>query len=51
MEIITDFRHLMKLAYIKAGTEEAKKNHDAYRDLCLKSNKIAIGLTMGELGK
>ncbi|MDX9695408.1 MAG: hypothetical protein RBT49_06420 [Bacteroidales bacterium] len=52
MKTVTDFSVLMKLAYAMGkaeqnGNEEeyikAKEVHDAYRDLCLKADKMIVG--------
>ena len=60
IEVVTDFRVLMQLAGAvgaakKAGDavalEKAQAEHDAYKDLCLKSDKMNLGTTYGELAK
>jgi len=56
VKIITDFRILMQYAYElgeakKTGDlekiAEAQKRHDIYRDICLDSDEMSIGLTVG----
>jgi len=58
IEILTDFRVLMQLARElgqaeKSGDAEviakAKAEHDAYRDLCLKADKMNLGVPCGAL--
>ena len=60
VKAVTDFRVLMYLASklgkarLKGNPLEidaCKKEHDEYRDLCLKSDEMATGLTAGELGR
>lgn len=58
LEIITDFRVLMLLAHElgkakRTNDEEliklAQKRHDEYKELCLKSDKMNLGVTFGGL--
>lgn len=58
MKVYTSLHTLMKLAYElgqarKSGDEErireAEKRHDEYRDLCLESDAMVTGITVGEL--
>ena len=58
IKIVTDFRVLMQLAQAlgqaeKSGDqdaiEKAKAEHDAYRDLCLKADKMNLGIPNGAL--
>ena len=58
IEIVTDFRVLMQLARAvgqaeKRGDQEAlakaKAEHDAYKDLCLRADRMTLGLPYGEL--
>ena len=58
IKIVTDFRMLMQLAQAlgqaeKSGDqdaiEKAKAEHDAYRDLCLKADKMNLGIPNGAL--
>jgi hypothetical protein len=59
MKIITSFNVLMKYAYElgqaklskdKERIKKAQEKHDAYRDLCLISDKITLNITKGDLG-
>ncbi|MGZ8220378.1 MAG: hypothetical protein ACXWT0_01890 [Methylobacter sp.] len=58
MKLVTDFRILMQKAHTlgktkrsgdKAAIEAAQADHDSYRDLCLKAEKMNLGVTHGEL--
>lgn len=58
IKIVTDFRVLMRLAKAvgqaeKAGDKEAiakaQAEHDAYKDLCLKADKMNLGVPYGAL--
>ena len=58
IEIVTDFRVLMHLARAvgqaeKSGDPEvlanAKAEHDAYKDLCLRADRMNLGIPYGEL--
>ena len=58
IKIVTDFRVLMQKAHtlgnaIKSGDAAeiaaAQADHDAYRDLCLKAEKIILGIPYGAL--
>jgi len=58
LEVITDFRVLMQYARElgeakKQGDpkqiEVAQKKHDAYRDICLGSDTMSLGHTVGSL--
>lgn len=58
IKIVTDFRVLMQLARAvgqaeKSGDQEAlakaKAEHDTYRDLCLKADRMILGVRCGEL--
>lgn len=60
VKIVTDLGHLMGLASRlgkarQSGAREvirkAEAEHDAYRDLCLKSDEIMTGLTAGGLNE
>lgn len=57
-KVVTDFRILMRLAAEvgkaeKSGDAErlahAKAQHDAYRDLCLEADSMALGCRYGDL--
>ena len=58
IEIVTDFRVLMQLARAvglaeKSGDQEAiakaKAEHDAYKDLCLRADRMNLGVPYGAL--
>ena len=58
MEIVTSFQRLMQLAgklgeARKIGDQvligKAKEKHDAYRDMCLLSDRMVLGMTVGQL--
>ncbi len=58
IEIVTDFRILLEKARSLAKAEssgdikeieQARNDHDQYKELCLKSNNMRIGLTWGDL--
>lgn len=58
IEIVTDFRVLMRLARAvgqaeKIGDQEAlakaRAEHDAYKDLCLRADRMTLGVTYGAL--
>lgn len=58
LEIVTDFRMLMQnaraLAEAERGGDEAEiaraqDDPDAYRDLCLKSDRVVLGISCGAL--
>ena len=58
IEIVTDFRVLMQLAQAvgqaeKSGDQEAlakaKADHDAYKDLCLRADRMTLGVPRGSL--
>ncbi len=58
IEIVTDFRVLMQLARAarqaeKSGDKEAiakaKAEHDAYKDLCLRADRMNLGVPYGAL--
>lgn len=58
IRIVTDFRVLMQLAKLvgqakKSGDREAiakaEKEHDEYRDLCLRSDRVNLGVSYGDL--
>jgi hypothetical protein len=58
IEIVTDFRVLMqkakalgqaKLSGDEAAIRNAQADHDAYQALCLKSDKMTLGVTNGAL--
>ena len=58
IEIVTDFRVLMQLARAarqaeKSGDKEAiakaKAEHDAYKDLCLRADRMNLGVPFGAL--
>lgn len=58
IEIVTDFRVLMQLARAlgqaeKSGDQDAiakaKAEHDAYKDLCLRADRMNLGVTYGSL--
>lgn len=58
LKTVTDLRTLMHLAKAlgdarKSGDEkriaEAQRRHDEYRDLCLSSDEMRMGMTYGEL--
>ncbi len=58
VEVVTDFRVLMQYAHAvgrakKSGDPEAiakaEAEHDAYRDLCLKADRMSLGMTYGGL--
>lgn len=58
IEIVTDFRVLMQLAKAvgvaklsgdAAALSKAEAEHDAYKDLCLKADKMSLGATYGAL--
>ena len=58
IEIVTDFRVLMRLARAlgqaeKSGDQDAiakaKAEHDAYKDLCLRADRMNLGVTYGSL--
>jgi len=58
VKVITNFGHLLRLATAlgkaeKSGNEEeikiAQKEHDAYKELCLKSDSMSLGVTYGSL--
>jgi hypothetical protein len=58
IEIVTDFRVLMQYAKALGKAEQsgdaeafakAKVEHDAYRDLCLKADKMTLGVRNGDL--
>ena len=60
IETRTDFGTLMRLAGAvgdakKAGDPErlaeAQKAHDEYRDLCLESDSMSLGMTIGALDR
>ncbi len=59
VRVVADFRELMRLAAAlgkakKSGDAEAiakaQKEHDAYKDVCLKADQMALGCTYGALG-
>lgn len=58
LEVITDFRILMSYVKLlndakrtgdKVKIHEAQVKHDAYRDLCLKSDKMTLGIRYSDL--
>lgn len=58
VEIVTDFRELMRLANAlgkakKSGDPEAivkaQAAHDHYKELCLKADRMSLGVTYGQL--
>jgi len=58
VKIITDFRVLMQKAHALGRAKQdgsadeiakAQADHDAYRDLCLKAEKMNLGIPRGEL--
>ena len=58
VEIVTDFRKLMRLAGAlgqakKSGDTEAiakaQAAHDQYKALCLKADRMSLGMTYGQL--
>ena len=58
IEIITDFRILMQKAHALGKAKQsgdcakiaaAQADHDAYRDLCLKAEKMNLGVPYGSL--
>lgn len=58
IEVVTDFRVLMQLARAlgqaeKSGDQEAiakaKAEHDAYKDLCLRADRMNLGVPYGAL--
>lgn len=58
MEVVTSFEMLMKLAgevgkARQFGNEEeleiAIQKHEDYKQMCLKSDRICLGMTVGEL--
>lgn len=58
IELVTDFRVLMQLAHnlgkakkrgIPEEIEKAQQEHDAYKELCLKANKMRLGVYNGDL--
>ena len=58
LEVVTSFGTLMRYAAAvgkakKSGDPEAiakaEAEHDAYRDACLKSDKMSLGMTHGDL--
>ena len=58
IEVVTDFRVLMKLARAvgqaeKSGDQEAiakaKAEHDAYKDLCLRADRMNLGVPYGAI--
>lgn len=60
IQVVTDFRELMRLSRAlgqarKSGDPSAiaraQSAHDAYRDLCLKADRMALGVTQRELGR
>lgn len=58
LEIVTDFRVLIQLARAvgqaeKSGDQEAiakaKTEHDAYKELCLRADRMNLGVPYGAL--
>lgn len=58
LEIVTDFRVLMRLAWAvgqakKNGDQDliakAEAEHDAYKDMCLNADRMNLGVTYGAL--
>lgn len=58
IEIVTDFRVLMQLARAVGQAEmsgdqvaiaKARTEHDAYKDLCLRADKMSLGVPYGAL--
>ncbi len=58
IKLATSFGELMRLAHElgraeKSGDQEwiaeAKKAHDAYRDICLESDQMSLNMTIGGL--
>lgn len=58
IQIITDFRVLMQKARALGKAKQsgdletiaaAQEDHDAYRDLCLKADKMNLGIPHGSL--
>lgn len=58
IEVVTDFRVLMRFAYAvgqakKSGDQEAfakaKAEHDDYKDLCLRADRMNLGVPYGAL--
>lgn len=58
IRITTDFRHLMELARAlgqarQSGDEQqiqlAQREHDAYKELCLKADDMILGVPAGDL--
>lgn len=58
MELVTSWQTLMMYAKElgeakKSGNEErikeAQEKHDTYRDICLKSDRMELGVTIGDL--
>ena len=58
IEIVTDFGVLLRLAKAvghaeQSGDQEAiakaKAEHDAYKDLCLRADKMSLGVAYGAL--
>ena len=60
MEVVTHFCTLMRLARAEAEAEksgdvkayeEAKAQHEAYKQLCLESDQMLLGMTSGQLSE
>ena len=58
VEVVTDFRVLMQLARTlgqaeksgdKAAFAKAKADHDAYKALCLRADRMTLGVPYGAL--
>lgn len=58
MKVITSFQTLMKHAHelgqarLRGNPEEiaaAEAKHDSYRDMCLQSDEMSLGITVGAL--
>ena len=58
VNVVTDFGTLLRLAHTvgkakKSGDRvaiaKAEAEHDAYRDLCLKADRMSLGMTSGGL--
>lgn len=60
-ELVTSFQHLMKLAAEvgggakKRGNEEeitaAIEIHDEYKNICLKADKMSLGISLAQLNE
>lgn len=59
MKIITDFRILIALAHEvgkankrgnKEEIEKVEREHNAYKELCLRAKEVSLGISKGEFG-